>query len=153
MQHILFAILSLLTAAPLCAQIATTELAAVNERFAGTVQVKIDRRDQFVFDFFDANDRFRQDVVPVEQLDAQNLHYSMEEDAVIVACKGEFPQCISKEIFKLNTIRATGRSNLPRPKTDEGAAASMEALRVMILAAQQQLAALGETHQAAPRRK
>lgn len=153
MQRTLLAAFTMLTAAHLCAQIATNELAAVNDRFAGNVQVKIDRRDNFIFDFFDANGRFRQDVVPVEQLDADNLHYSVEEDAVILACKGEFPQCISKEIFKLNTIRATGRSNLARPTSDEGGAASMEALRVLILAAQAQLVALGETREAAPRRK
>ncbi|MBP7408143.1 MAG: hypothetical protein KA941_05215 [Flavobacteriales bacterium] len=153
MQRILLVLLYSTVSAQLCAQIATNELAAVNDRFAGAVQVKIDRRDNFIFDFFDANGRFRQDVVPVEQLDAHNLHYSVEEDAVILACKGEFPQCISKEIFKLNTIRATGRSNLSRPASDDGGAASMEALRVLVVAAQEQLVALGETREAPPRRK
>jgi hypothetical protein len=135
------------------AQIATEEINAVNALFNKSVVVRVDRQDRFVFDLFDATGRFRQDVVPVEQLDADNIHYSAEEDAVIIGCKAENAQCISKEIFKLNTIRLTGRSNFPRPSTDDGGVATMAALRALILAAQQQLPTAGETKERSPRRK
>ncbi len=145
--------LFLLVSSLVPAQVAQEELNAANSLFDGTVVVKIDRQDRFVFDLFDATGRFRQDVVPVEQLDPESIHYSSEEDAVILGCKTEYAQCISKEIFKLNTIRFTGRSNLPRPTNDGGALATMAALKAMMLAAQQQLLAAGETKARSPRRK
>lgn len=145
MQRALLALSTLLLATLLRAQAATDELAAVNARFAGDVRVKIDRRDRLVFDFFDASGRFRQDVVPVEHLDPQSIHYSPEEDAVIIGCRSGHARCISKEVFKLNTVRTTGRTNLPRPPSDEGGHGTMDALHALVLAAQQRLASARET--------
>jgi hypothetical protein len=123
------------------------ELAELNQLFAGTAQFKLDKHEQLVIDLFDASGRFRQDIVALEHLDPAAMHYSTEEDAVIIGCIAAEGQCFSKEIFKHNTIRRSGRCNLPRPAHDTDGAAVINAFRALIEAAKAQLAANGETHQ------
>lgn len=132
----------LLLAAPFLAfgQAATAELAEVNARFGGAITFKLDRRQQLVMDHYDANGRYRQDVVPVEHLDIEAMTVSLNEHAVVLTCRADRPQCISKELFAQNAVRMTGRSTLALPPGDADGAATLEALRAMIAAAQAQLA-------------
>ncbi len=117
-------------------QVATAELADVNARFGGSITFKLDRRQQLVMDHCDANGRYRQDVVPVEHLDADSVHVSKGEQAVVLTCRADRPQCISKELFKQNAVRMTGRSALALPPGDIDGAATQEALRALINAMQ-----------------
>lgn len=104
-------------------------LGALNELFGGSAVFKLDKRQQLVIDIHDANGRFRQDVVPVLSIDPERIHFSVEEDAVILGCRAGHDRCFSKELFKLNTVRLTGRCNLPRPPHDSGGLATMDAIR------------------------
>lgn len=137
---------------PASAQTLPQAITDVNAAFGGTVQVKQDRRQQLVFDLFDASGRFRQDIVLPNELDTAAIHFSAEEDAIIVGCRADKPQCISKEIFKMNTIRATSRVNLPRPAADPEGKATMATLKAMIAAAAEQLVAT-ETRERSQRMK
>lgn len=143
MQRTLLALSLALAAAPGSAQSTTEALAEVNAAFGGSVQVKLDRRQQLVFDLFDASGRFRQDIVLPTDLDTASIHFSAEEDAIILGCRTDKPQCMSKEIFKMNTIRLTSRSNLPRPPQDANGEATAAALHRLIAAAGATLAANG----------
>jgi len=110
----------------------TDGLAVLNELFGGSVVLKLDKRQQLVIDVYDASARFRQDVAPLGSIDPERLHYSVEEDAVILECREGHDRCFSKELFKLNSVRLTGRCNLPRPPQDDGAAATLDALRALL---------------------
>ncbi|MBK8227415.1 MAG: hypothetical protein IPK70_09610 [Flavobacteriales bacterium] len=109
-------------------------IAKLNELFGGSVVLKLDKRLQLVIDLYDANSRIRQDVAPLASIDPERLHYSMEEDAVILECREGHDRCFTKELFKLNSVRLTGRCNLPRPPLDDGAAATLDALRALLAA-------------------
>ncbi|MBK7382862.1 MAG: hypothetical protein IPI81_05930 [Flavobacteriales bacterium] len=135
------------------AQGQTPELDALNGLYAGTVKFKIDRDRQLVIDQFDAKGLFRQDIVPIEFIDPASMHISTEEDAMILGCISTQAQCFNKEIFKLNTIRRTGRCDLPRPAADPSGEAFMQAMRDLIDAEKQRMAAAGETRQGTSRMK
>lgn len=122
------------------AQSTDSSLTELNSLFNGAVQVKVDRRQQLVFDLYDGTGRFRQDIVAIADIEPNEIHYSPEEDAVIMTCKTGKPQCITKELFKLNTIRLNGRSNLPRPAADPEGMQSIAALKDLIRRAGEQLA-------------
>lgn len=123
-------------------------LASLDSLFGGTVRFKFDKRHQLLIDHYDANGRFRQDIVPLEQMDPDLVSFSLEEDAVIIRCRTEHGPCMSKELFKLNTIRRTGRCNLPRPMHDQAGEAAIAALRRLLLSA---TGLLTETHPASKR--
>ena len=143
---ILLAIMA--TTAPVKAQDLQAEFNAVNELFRGAAVMKLDKHHRLVVDFHDGSGRYRQDVVPVMHLDPENISYSTEEDAVVLGCRTDKAQCIDKEIFKLNTVRHTGRSNLPRPSDDPGGERTMLALRDLLRSAQDQVASVvGETRE------
>ncbi len=127
-------------------------LAATNEVFGGSVQVKLDKRQQLVFDLYDVSGRFRQDIVLPVDLDTGAIHFSAEEDAIILGCRTDKPQCISKEIFKMNTVRLTSRANLPKPAQDADGKATIAALRALIVASCEQLAANGNETRQRPER-
>ena len=120
--------------APGAAWSQSTELEALNSLFGGSVVMKLDRKQQLVIDLHDASGRFRQDVVALSSIDPASIHFSAEEDAVIMGCLPGHERCFSKELFKSNSIRLTGRCNLPRPLEDDGGAATMEALRALVAA-------------------
>ncbi|MBK9148458.1 MAG: hypothetical protein IPM12_11675 [Flavobacteriales bacterium] len=107
-------------------------LDSLNALFGGSVILKCDKHLQLVIDLYDASGRFRQDAVPLASIDPDRIHFSAEEDAVILECRGGHERCFSKELFKLNTVRLTGRCNLPRPLQDPGGAATIEAFRALL---------------------
>lgn len=132
--------------AALSAQI--PDLGPLNDAFRGRVTFKIDRQHRLVADFFDEGSRFRQDIAPLVELDTNAVSYSSEEDALVLKCLAEKGQCFTKEIFKLDVVRLTARSTLPRPADDPGGERSMELLRDLIRVQQAQLALqYGETRE------
>ena len=111
------------------AQNTDTHLSTVNDLFAGGVKFRIDNNDRFIADVFGDQGLVRQDIAYVEFLDPEAISYSDEEGAVVLKCKDSEAQCIDKEIFKLNTIRHTGRSTLRiAPQKKEAAMAALSAL-------------------------
>ncbi|HRH37910.1 MAG TPA: hypothetical protein PK760_06165 [Flavobacteriales bacterium] len=135
------------------AQIPSTEVVEVNDLFQGAVIVKEDLKGRFVFDIYENGKRTRQDLVNMEFLDEGNIHFSVEENEVVLSCKSEHPQCFQKEIFKLSMKRLSSRSNLACPPNDIEGARSIEALRNMIRSARSRLAEAHETRAADERRK
>lgn len=121
----------------LCGQV--DDLAAANAAFMGQVTFKIDKHQRLVADHFDGGLRSRQDIGQLSDLDPATVSYSEEEDAVVLKCLPDKPQCLSKEIFKLDVLRLTSRITLPRPSNDEGGALTMEVLRELITAKQAEL--------------
>lgn len=153
MRPRLISLLVLAAAQELAAQTVDERLAAVNTVFAGSVRMQLDRQDRLVIDYYEGNNRFRQDVVPVTHLDSV-ITFSQEEDAVVIPCLAVHGQCIDKEIIKLNTIRPTGRANLPRPMNDPEGTRAIAALKALVTAAHTELAQLpNETRERVPRRK
>ena len=112
----------------------TAELETLNSLFSGSVVMRLDRKQQLVIDLNDASGRFRQDVVALANIDPASIHFSTAEDAVIMGCLPGQDRCFSKELFKSNSVRLTGRCNLPRPLEDDGGVATMEALRALVAA-------------------
>lgn len=94
------------------------DLSALNKAFNGQVTFKMDKHDRLVMDHFDQNNRFRQDIVRIQDLDPNSVAFSAEENGIALKCLSDKAQCISKEIFKLNVVRATSRVTLPRPDQD-----------------------------------
>lgn len=111
----------------------------LNTAFAGKVIFKIDRQHRLVADFFDDGNRFRQDIAPLVELDPDGVSFSPEEDAVVLKCFSEKGQCFTKEIFKLDVVRLTGRSTLPRPSDDPGGARTIAILQDLVRTAQAEL--------------
>ncbi|MBL8001400.1 MAG: hypothetical protein JNL05_05500 [Flavobacteriales bacterium] len=144
MRHIpvLFAFLAPLL---LVAQAPPAELQALNDLYGGVVRFKIDKHDRLVADFFDGATHYRQDVAYLEHLDPGAIAFNAEEGAVMLTCTEGNGQCIDKELFKLNTIRHTGRSNLPPAPGDADGARSIAALRALIGSAQERLVNAGGT--------
>jgi len=154
MRHTLPLLLTLLTAPVLCAQTLDERIASVNAVFAGGVQFRMDKQHRLVIDVYKGSDRSRQDLVAPEKLDALSVSFSPEEDAVVIGCLAAHGHCIDKEIFKLNTIRHTGRSNLPRPPDDVNGERAIGALKELIITAQEALATTpDETRERTVRRK
>lgn len=122
------------------------ELAAVNSTFSGSVVFKIDKKQQLVMDFFDAGGRFRQDIATVEELDPDAISFSPEENAVVLKCRADKEKCMTKEIFKLDVVRLSSRSTLPRPGSDVAGEAAIAQLKALLLASENALMAFpGET--------
>ena len=120
------------------AQGVDAHLATVNDLFAGGVKFRIDHNYRFIAEVYGDQGLVRQDIAFVEFLDADAVSYSDEEGAVVLKCKDPGMQCIDKEIFKMNTIRHTGRSTLRiAPQKKE---AAMAALTALIRSAQEALA-------------
>ena len=111
-------LLYLFVIGPVLVQAQQMDLAPVNHAFNGVVVFKTDKHEQLVMDFIDERGRYRQDIVLPEHLDAISIHFSPEENAIVLPCRTEQVHCISKEIFKLDVIRSTSRSTLPVPVDD-----------------------------------
>lgn len=131
-HRITLTLLLLALLAPQAAWSQTAELEALNTLFSGSVVMKLDRKQQLVIDLYDASGRFRQDVVAASSVDPATIHFSAEEDAIILGCVSPDARCFRKELFKSNSVRMTGRCNLPRPLEDAGGSATIEALRAFI---------------------
>lgn len=111
----------------------------VNEAFAGNVTFKIDKQQRLVADFIADGNRFRQDIAPLAELDPDAVSFSPEEDAVVLKCLAEKKQCFSKEIFKLDVVRLSGRSTLPRPIDDAGGERTIAILQELIRSSRTEL--------------
>jgi hypothetical protein len=135
------------------AQDLRSDLAEANALFDGVIRFKVDKDDRLVTDFFDGSTHYRQDVVYLEYLAPETFAYSAEEQVVMLRCKDEQAQCIDKELFKLNTIRHTGRMNLPVPSGDPQGKRSIATLSDLVRHAQAAMAAMRETKSANERRK
>jgi len=132
----------------------TPALEPLNAAFGGRVTFKIDRQQRLVADFFDAGNRFRQDIAPLAELDLRTVSFSPEEDAVVVKCLAEKGQCFSKEIFKLDVVRLSGRSTLPRPADDPEGTRTIVLLQELIRTYQLELVQVaGETPRDGSRNK
>ena len=110
----------------------TPPVEPVNTAFAGKVIFKIDRHHRLVADFFDHGNRFRQDIAPLVELDPDRVSFSPEEDVIVLKCLSDKGQCFTKEIFKLDVVRLTGRSTLPRPSDDAGGERTIAILQDLI---------------------
>ncbi|MBV6404731.1 MAG: hypothetical protein GFGODING_01489 [Flavobacteriales bacterium] len=135
------------------AQPASGALNELNVLYDGAVRFRVDREDRLVVDLFDAGGHIRQDVVYVEFLDPGGIRYSAEEAAVVMACADGHANCISKEVFKMNVVRHTGRSVFPLAAGDAEGARAIALLSAAIVEARQALEReASETH-ARPQRK
>jgi len=112
------------------------DLGPLNNAYSGLVTFKVDKHQQLVLDLFDQGSRFRQDLMRPADLDPEAITYSAEEDAIALKCLPDKAQCISKEIFKLDVIRATSRVTIPKPSDDPDGARTTAQLREIILQAQ-----------------
>lgn len=113
----------------------------LNAILVGYAKVRLDRNDRLVIDVFADGELVRQDVAYVDDLSPEGVSYNSEEQAVVLSCTSEEPQCIDKEVFKHNTIKHTGRSTLIVPP--ETGARVVEALRALLLAELARLASEG----------
>jgi len=138
--------------APVMAQDLDADLAAANDLFKGQVRFKVDQKDRLIADFFDGSGHYRQDVVYLEFLAPDAFAYNGEEQVVMLRCTDTNAQCIDKELFKLNTIRHSGRMNLPVPAGDPEGANAIKLLADLVRHAQAALTALDET-KSGPARK
>lgn len=91
---------------------------ALNDTYAGRLQFKVDKHQRLVIEHFEDGSRYRQDIVPINDLDVEQIAFSPEEKAVSLRCRTDKPQCISKEIFKLDVVRVTSRVTVPTVATD-----------------------------------
>ena len=124
------------------------DLIAVNTAFHGAVVFKLDKHDQLVMDFMDGTNRYRQDIAPILHLDPGTIHFSSEEDAIVLECSAANSKCFTKEIFKLDVVRITGRSTLPRPANDPEGVATIAILRELLAEAALELN--GSANETAP---
>ncbi|MGV3637958.1 MAG: hypothetical protein ACO1NQ_09980 [Flavobacteriales bacterium] len=115
-----------------CTQAQTLDLGPLNTAYAGSVTFKVDKHGRLVMDHYDQGNRFRQDMVPLDQIDPGLITFSAEEDAIALKCRPDKGQCFSKEIFKLDVVRLSSRITLPRPPQDELGNASISLLKELL---------------------
>jgi hypothetical protein len=152
MKHLLPIVL-LLSTTVATAQDLRSDLTRANALFDGSIRFKVDKDDRLVADFFDGATHYRQDVVYIEYLAPETFAYNAEEQVVMLRCKDEQAQCIDKELFQLNTVRHTGRMNLPVPAGDPHGERSIAIMADLVRHAQAAMAAMHETKSATERRK
>ncbi|MBX2972958.1 MAG: hypothetical protein KF797_07640 [Flavobacteriales bacterium] len=112
------------------------DLRPLNDAFAGMVTFKMDKQARLVLDHYDQGNRFRQDVLRLEDLAPDAILFSAEEDGIVLKCLPDKAQCISKEIFKLDVVRLTSRVTIPRPPQDVEGSTSIQLLRDLVLSVQ-----------------
>lgn len=112
------------------------DLGPLNKAFVGSVIFKMDKQARLVLDHYDQGNRFRQDVLRLDDLAPDAILYSAEEDAIALKCLPDKAQCISKEIFKLDVVRLTSRVTIPRPPQDVEGSISIQLLRDLVLSDQ-----------------
>lgn len=149
----LFLPFALFLSLPLLAQDIDSDLGALNALYTRQVRFKIDKQHRLVADFFDASGHYRQDMVYVEFLHADSIRYTPAEQAVTMRCRQGQDKCFDKEIFKLNSIRSSGRMNLPLVPGDAEGTQAIAALATLVRHAQEQLMAADETKRGGDRMK
>lgn len=128
-------------------------LGDLNTLYRGEVRFQVDKEDRLIADFFDASGHFRQDGVYIEYLDSTGFRFNAEENAVVMTCNEAHANCIEKEIFKLNVIRHTGRSNFPVPAGDAEGRLAIAILGRLVGQAQVEIARVAAETHARPARK
>ncbi|MBL7945834.1 MAG: hypothetical protein JNN32_07175 [Flavobacteriales bacterium] len=134
-------------------QAQTPDLGPLNAAFNGSVIFKVDKHGRLVMDHYDQGSRFRQDVVPMEQIDPGLTSFSSEEDAIALKCKAEKGQCFSKEIFKLDVVRLSSRITVPRPPQDESGANTIALFQELLAPREATIAPIAAETSASPSRK
>lgn len=143
MLHKLIACITLLTITLAAnAQSLKKPLAEANTIFAGVVEFKVDTRNRLVMDCFDEGQRYRQDIAAVKELDVDSIFWSAGEESIVLKCIPGKTKCFSKEIFKLDMVRLTARSNIPCPIGDPEGKKAIAVLKELIQAAQGDVAAI-----------
>jgi len=117
-------------------------LADANTTFAGVVQFKVDLHDRLVMDCFDEGERYRQDIAAVKELDIDSIFWSAGEESIVLKCIPGKTKCFSKEVFKLDMVRLTARSNIPSPSGDPEGEQAIAVLKELIRTAQGDVAVL-----------
>ncbi len=134
----------------------STALGRLNKAFNGQVVFALDRQDRLTADHMQDRQHIRQDVVYVEFLDADKVEWNSAERSIVLLCAEAHPQCIDKEIFKLNTVRHTGRCPIAWPGDEDLAEQVIADLREVIREGQAAAASrsgTAETKSAASRRR
>lgn len=111
-------------------------LAEANTIFTGVVEFKVDTRNRLVMDCFDEGQRYRQDIAAVKELDVDSIFWSAGEESIVLKCIPGKTKCFSKEIFKLDMVRLTARSNIPTPSGDPEGKQAIAVLKELIRTAQ-----------------
>jgi len=117
-------------------------VAEANAAFAGVVEFKVDLRDRLIMDCFDQGERYRQDIAAVKELDVDSIFWSPGEESIVLKCIPGKTKCFSKEVFKLDMVRLTARSNIPCPNGDAEGEKAIVVLKELIRTAQDEVAAL-----------
>lgn len=110
------------------------DLQALNELHQGRLKFRVDKEDRLVIDHFDGSGHFRQDLVYIEFLDTATFVFDTDEQAIMLACRIDQANCMGKELFRMNTIRRTGRANLPTVASDPEGAHTIALLRSIVRA-------------------
>jgi hypothetical protein len=116
------------------AQLPSTD--PLNAHFAGLVVFRVDKHDRLVLDISDQGTRIRQDDMDPLDLDPSAIDLAPEEDGIVLKCRTDRSQCITKEIFKLDVVRVTSRVTIPRPPGDPDATGAVRLLKDWLAAAQ-----------------
>lgn len=104
-----------------------------------SVRFSIGGDDQLIIAFHDHHGLVRQDIVPLLQIDAGRLEYSLQDDAVVIPCDSLHARCIRSEHFRSSSTRLCGQVMLPRPLNDAGGHDLIESLRAITSACQDRL--------------
>ncbi len=136
------------------AQPEVAPLGELNTLYDGAVRFRVDREDRLIVDLFDESGHIRQDVAYIEHLAADGFRFSTEEAVVVMGCGADNPNCISKEVFRMNVIRHTGRSIVPLAAGDPGGTRAIALLSALVAGSQEAIARRdAETHARPQRRK
>ena len=83
----------------------------INKRLADKCKLKAERK-QIVVEFYEDGELVRVDLIFPETIDPDKVHYSEEENAVLVSCYDAAGKCVEREIFKLDRKLGYNRCNL-----------------------------------------
>ncbi len=125
----------------------STDLASLNEHFAGQARFKLDKRDRLVAEYLNNGVAVRTDMVYIAFLDAASCAFNIEEGTVMLQCQDPRSKCIDKQVQKSGVISPTGRMNLPIPAGDaEGAKARALLIKLVEDKQSEELTRLAETN-------
>lgn len=117
-----------------------SRLGELRAGFGEAVRFSIRGEDELIIAFRDQGGLIRQDVVPLSQVDADALEYSLQDDAVVIRCDAAHARCIRSEQFRSASTRLCNQVRLPRPLDDTGARNLIDSLRALVLACRDRLA-------------
>ncbi len=133
---------------------ATTDLARLNEHFAGAVKFRVDKHQRLVADYMNGGSVYRTDIAHFDFLDAGTCAFDQEEKLLVIQCQDPRSKCIDKEVRKTGTVSPTGRMNLPLPAHDPTGTKARELLVKLVETKQnEELTRLAETNTRTERSK